>query len=151
MAATSLNTRSTCKLSVISAVQVSQNKRNDCLNIWVNMHFRCRVWQVRILDVIHHVLLMQHCSDLYEVMRHKNATHRHLPWYSSCHLMRWVAVRTPVGRETSCTRAIQAQWPMCIHFNSFKMPQNDALGSCRCTVFSQLKEIVVNKLLGIIQ
>ena len=48
------------------------------------MHFRCRVWQAQIVD---HVLLLQHCSDLYEVMRHKNAAHQHLQWYFSCHLL----------------------------------------------------------------
>ena len=35
--------------------------------------------------------------------------------------------------------------------NSFKMPQNDVLSSCRRTVFARLKRIRVNKLLGIIQ
>ena len=39
------------------------------------MHFRCRVWQAQILDVIHCVLLLQHHSDLYEVSRHKVATY----------------------------------------------------------------------------
>ena len=34
--------------------------------------------------------------------------------------------------------------------NSFKTPQNDAFGFCRRTVFARLKQIVVNKLLGII-
>ena len=34
----------------------------------VNMHFRCKVWQVQILDLIHRVLLPQHHSDLYEVI-----------------------------------------------------------------------------------
>ena len=50
-----------------------------------------RFWRAQILDVIHHVLLLKRCNDLYEVMRHKNATHRHLQWYS-CHLLRRVAV-----------------------------------------------------------
>ena len=36
-------------------------------------------------------------------------------------------------------------------FNSFKAPQSDALGSSRHSVFDRLKEIVVNKLLGIIK
>ena len=36
-------------------------------------------------------------------------------------------------------------------FNSFKTPQNDALGSCRRSVFDHLRKIVVNKLLGIIK
>ena len=50
-----------------------------------------RFWRAQILDVIHHVLLLKRCSDLYEVMRHKNATCRHLQLYS-CHLLRRVAV-----------------------------------------------------------
>lgn len=41
---------------------------------------------------------------------------------------------------------------LCVIFiNSFKMPQNGTLGSCKCTVFARLKRIIVNKLLGIIQ
>ena len=32
--------------------------------------FMCRVWQAQFLDMIHHILLLQHYSDLYEVTRH---------------------------------------------------------------------------------
>ena len=96
--------------------KASQNKCYGYLNIWVHMHFRCRVWQVQILDVIQRVLLLQHCSNLYEVTFHKkNAAHRHL-WHS-CRLLRRVAIQTPVRRETSCTRAIWAQ----THSRYYKM------------------------------
>ena len=48
--------------------------RRPGLPPWASMHFRGTVWQAQSLDVIHHVLLLKRCSDLYEVMRHKNAT-----------------------------------------------------------------------------
>lgn len=35
------------------------------------IQFRCRISQAQILDVIYHVLLRQHHSELCEVIRHK--------------------------------------------------------------------------------
>ena len=47
----------------------------------VNMHFRWRhAWQAQILDVIRQVLLLQHPSDLDEVIIPKNVIYRHLRW-----------------------------------------------------------------------
>ena len=40
------------------------------------MHFRCRVWQAQILDVIHHVLLLQYHRDLYEY---------EVTWHKKCY------------------------------------------------------------------
>ena len=46
-------------------------------------------------QILDHILHLQHRIDLYEVIRHKNATHRHLQWYS-CHLLCWVAIPSSV-------------------------------------------------------
>ena len=71
--------------------------RLELVEVMVNMH------DLSLL------LLLQHCSDLYEVMRHKNATHQHL-WYPCLLvLLHRVAVQTRVGREKSHRRAIQVQ------------------------------------------
>ena len=47
-------------------------------------------------QILDHILHLQHHINLYEVIRRKNATHRHLQWYSSCHLLCWVAILSSV-------------------------------------------------------
>ena len=37
------------------------------------MHFRCRVWQAQILEVIRCHLLLEHPCDVYKIIRHENA------------------------------------------------------------------------------
>ena len=61
-----------------------------CKKIWelsnmVNKHFRCRVWQAQILDVIHCHLLLKHPCDVCKIIRHEN-TYWNLQWYA-CHLI----------------------------------------------------------------
>ena len=46
-------------------------------------------------QILDHILHLQHHIDLDEVIRLKNATLRHLQWYS-CHLLCWVAIPSSV-------------------------------------------------------
>ena len=56
-----------------------------------------------------------------------------------------------IDRGPQCVYAHEKITYIICMFNSFKTPQNGALGSCRRNVFARLKKTVVNKLLEIIQ
>lgn len=47
----------------------NNNKNNNTRLVQSSMRCRCWVWQTRIMDVIRRVLLLQHPSSLYEIIR----------------------------------------------------------------------------------
>ena len=87
----------------------------------VNIRIRWRhAWQARILDVICHVLLLQHRSDLDEVNICQNTNlSTSLMEYSSWHLLNWVTVASSAA---SAILNLSERWVDAVK-----------LGSLRCT------------------
>ena len=83
-----------------------------------------------------------HAVIIFKLANLKYSLYKYWVFCSCSH----VTVHVPKKKKTSLIYFVHV-----FLFNSFKTPQNGTLGSCRRTVFARLKEIVVNKLLGIIQ
>ena len=77
----------------------------------VNINIRRRhAWQAQILDVIRHVFLLQHRSDLDEVIIRKNANlSTSLMEYSSWHLLNRVTVASSLNKKKQLSKHNKAK------------------------------------------
>ena len=99
----------------------------------VNINIRCRhAWQTLILDVIHHVLLLQHPSNLDKVIICKNANlSTSLMEYSSWHLLNRVTVALSTILNLSERRADAVKSGSLCCADEFKQQENKSSDNVR--------------------
>ena len=71
---------------------------------WVNMHFRCRVWQAQILDVIRCHLLLEHPCDVLRTLGMKTPTYWNLQWCSCRLLLKFLYVSSAASATLNSSK-----------------------------------------------